>query len=178
MKKIICLVASVILLLAFAACGPASGAKDTLSGTPEEILAQLKEAAEDALPMGLVDEITRDRAQFVLGLTEEQFDMYVDSAAESPGINAQSTALVKCGDSAAAKVKDLIAEGYDPGKWICAFPQKCVVVESGSYVLLTANFAETADRLVEAFRTISDGNIGTPRVFYESDHEGGGLILP
>jgi len=187
MKKLLCIIAAAALLLIFAACNTAPGAEDTLTGTPEEIMAQLKASVN--LGMTLDDEVTADKAQYVLGLTEAQFNEYVDSAYEAAAAIAtfaQSNVVVKCKNAAAAaQVKKLIAEGFDSHKWICVFPDQSAVVESGSYVLLSVGEVETTDALVEAFKTISGGNTGSPDVFFTFDDEGGGiefgggeLILP
>ena len=191
MKKIVCLLAAAALLLAFAACNTASGAKDTLTGTPEEVMAQLKESVD--LGMTFDDEITPDSAvstpQMALGLTDAQFAELVESAFEAKAMiltAAQRTAVVKCRDAAAAaRVKKLIAEGFDSHQWICVFPEQSVVVESGSYVLLAVGTVETTNALAEAFKSLSGGNTGSPDVFFTFDDEGGGfefgggeLILP
>jgi len=183
MKKLLCLAAAAALLLAFAACG----AKDTLAGAPEEILAQLKGAVTVELPMSFDSEVTAENAQNALGLTEAQFGEYVDSAYESAAAIttfAQSTAVVKCKSAAAAaEVKKLVAAGFDSKKWICVFPEQSVVVESGSYVLLAVGKAQATDALVGAFKSISGGNIGSPNVFFTSGGEpeggngGGDLVL-
>jgi len=180
MKKLLSIVAAATLLLAFAACTPASGEKDTLTGTPEELLAQLKEAVD--LGMTFDDEISPDSAvsipQIALGLTDAQFEQYVQSAYEAKAMiltAAQRTAVVKCKDAAAAaQVKKLIAEGFDSHQWICVFPDQSVVVESGSYVLLAVGEAETTNALVEAFKALSGGNTGSPDVFFAFDGESGG----
>jgi hypothetical protein len=111
----------------------------------------------------------------------------VDSACESAAAIttfAQSTAVVKCKSvAAAAEVKKLVAAGFDSHKWICVFPEQSVVVESGSYVLLAVGKAQATDALVEAFKAISEGNTGSPDVFFTSDGEpegatgGGDLVL-
>jgi len=191
MKKLFCIIAAAALLLAIAACTPAPGAKDTLSGTPEEVLAQLKETVD--LGMTFDDEITPgsmvSTPQIALGLTDAQFAQLVESAYEAKATiltMAQRTAVVKCKDAAAAaQVKKLIAEGFDSHQWICVFPDRSVVVESGSYVLLAVGIAETTDALVEAFRAVSGGNTGSPDVFFTFDGDGGDiefgggeLILP
>jgi len=180
MKKLLCFVTAAALLLVFAACSPTPGAKGTLTGTPEEILAQLKGTVD--LGMTFDDEITADSAvstpQIALGLTDAQFAALVESAFEAKAAimtMAQRTAVVKCKDAAAAaQVKKLIAEGFDSNQWICVFPEQSVVVESGSYVLLAVGTAETTDALAEAFKSISDGNTGSPDVFFTFDGEAGG----
>ena len=174
MKKLLCLAAAAALLLSVAACG-ANGGKDTLTGSPEELLARLKEAVTVELPMSFDSEVTAESAQSALGLTEAQFAEFVESAYESQAAIttiAQSTVLIKCKSVAdASEVKKLIAGGYDSRKWICVFPQQSVVVESGSYVLLAVGKVEATDALVEAFRSISEGNTGSPDVFFTSEGE-------
>ena len=180
MKKILSILAGAALLLAFAACAP--GGKDTLTGTPEEILAQLKEDPKVELGMTFDEAIKPDggisNPKNALGLTDEQFAQYVEAAFEAKAaINtmAQSTSVIKCKSIAdAAEVKKLIAAGFDSNKWICVFPEQSVVVESGSYVLLAVGEVETTDALVEAFKALSDGNIGSPDVFFTFEDAGEG----
>jgi hypothetical protein len=179
MKKILGILAAAALLLAFAACG-APAAKDTLTGTPEEILAQLKEDPKVELGMTFDEAVKPDggitNPQNALGLTDEQFAQYVEAAFEAKAAimtHAQSTSVIKCKSAAdAADVKKLIAAGFDSNKWICVFPEQSVVVESGSYLLLAVGEAEATNALVEAFKTLSGGNIGTPDVFFTFDGEG------
>ncbi|MDR2687989.1 MAG: hypothetical protein LBB75_09565, partial [Oscillospiraceae bacterium] len=73
MKKRLGLIAAAVLLLACAACNAAPGGKDTLTGSPEEILAQLKEAITVELPMSFDSEVTAENAQNALGLAEADF---------------------------------------------------------------------------------------------------------
>jgi hypothetical protein len=173
MKKKLCLVAAAALLIAFAACNAAPSGADTLTGSPEEILAQLKETTALELPMSLDSEVTAENAQNALGLTEAQFGEHVNSAYESQAAIstfAQSTVLVKCKSvSAATEVKKLVAGGFDSKKWVCVFPDQSLVVESGSYVLLAVGTAEETNALAEAFKTISGGNTGSPDVFFAFD---------
>jgi len=178
MKKALCLAAAIMLLLGCAACG--TGAKDTLEGTPQELLAQLKETAAADFGMAFDSEVTAETAPGTLGLTADEFEKFVDSASESAAAIssiAQSNVLVKCKDAAAAaEVKKLIAEGYDSGKWICVFPEQSVVVESGSYVLLAVGTTENTNALIEALKTVSDDNTGSPDVFYAHDTSAGDII--
>ena len=174
MKKILSILAGAALLLAFAACGAAPGGKDTLAGTPEEILAQLKEDPKVELGMTFDEAIKPDggisNPKNALGLTDEQFAQYVEAAYEAKAaINtmAQSTSVIKCKSAAdAAEVKKRIAAGFDSNKWICVFPEQSVVVESGSYLLLAVGKVDATNAIVEAFKTLSGGNIGTPDVFF------------
>jgi hypothetical protein len=134
--------------------------------------------------MSLDSEVTAETAQHTLGLTEAQFAEHVESACESAAAIsaiAQSNVLVKCKSAAAAaEVKKLVAGGFDSHKWVCVMPEQSVVVESGSYVLLAVGEVETTNALVEAFKSLSGGNMGSPDVFFTFDGgEGGGeMILP
>ena len=180
MKKILSILAGAALLLAFAACGTAPGGKDTLTGTPEEILAQLKEDPKVELGMTLDEAVKPDggitNPKNALGLTDEQFAQYVEAAFEAKAAimtHAQSTSVIKCKSAAdAAEVKKLIAAGFDSNKWICVFPDQSVVVESGSYLLLAVGKVDATNALVEAFKSLSGGNIGTPDVFFTFDEAG------
>ena len=178
MKKLLCIIAATVLALTLAACGTVPGAQDTLTGTPGEIMTQLKETVD--LGMTFDDEVTADKAQYVLGLTEAQFGEFVESAYEAAAAIAtfaQSNVVIKCKDAnAAIEVKKLIAEGFDSHKWICVFPEQSAVVESGSYVLLAVGTVETTNALVEAFKALSGGNTGSPDVFFTFDGEAGGDI--
>ena len=180
MKKILCLTAAIVLLLSCVACS--ADVKDTLEGTPQELLAQLKETAAADFGVGFDSAVTAETAQGTLGLTADEFEKHVDSAYESAAAIsavAQSNVLVKCKDAAAAaNVKKLTAKGYDSGKWICVYPEQSVVVESGSYVLLAVGTKESTDALVAALKALSKDNMGTPDVFsiYEPDPEAGDII--
>ena len=182
MKKILCLIAAAALLLGFAACSPAAGAKDTLTGTPAEVFTQLKDTAALELGMTMDNDVTAENSQYILGLTPEQFGQYVEAAYESTAAIAtfaQSNAVIKCKDAAAAaEVKKLIAAGFDSAKWICVFPEQSLVVESGSYVLLAVGKAETGNALVEALGTLSGNNTGASEVFYTSISGGADTIGP
>jgi len=171
MKKIFCIAMAAMLLLGFAACkaAPGKGKGDTLTGTPEEVLIQVRESSHAILATSAGNEITGGSAMRVLGLTEEQFGELAESAyAEMPviGTVAQRIAIVKCVDIAAAEqVKKLIAEGFDADQWAPG-PGQCVVVESGSYVLLAVGTADATDALVRAFGILCEDNAGTPEVFF------------
>jgi len=170
MKKIFCIAMPAILLLAFAACGTAPIMKDTLTGTPEEVLTQVMEASRADLAMTIGSDITAKSAQRALGLTGTQFIEFVDCAYEAAPVLttiAQGNAIVKCKSAVAAvKVKNLIATGYDCDQWAGAVPEKAVVVESGSYVLLAVGATEATDAFVRAFKSVSGGNTGEPDLFF------------
>ena len=171
MKKMLCIVAAAALLLALTACGTASKTKDTLTGTPAEVLARVREASRADLAMTIDSEVVAKNAQRVLGLTGAQFTEYVDcayAALSALTTTAQCNAVVKCKDAAAAvQVKKLIANGYDCDQWTATVPEQCIAVESGSYVMLAVGTAEATEAFARALENISGGNIGEPDVFFQ-----------
>ena len=117
-------------------------------------------------------EVTPDLSQNTIGLSEADFGRLVTSAAYNMagiGTFAHQMIMIQAkDDKAAVEVKRIVSGdgGYDAAKWICVFPEKAIAVESGSYVLLVASYAEVADAAVENFRETA-GSIGDVNVFYE-----------
>ena len=156
--------------------GSGSGSTETLKGTTSELLSKLFENAQaqlpagNVLPAGLDDKITAENCLGMLGLTPQQLEQYVEEATVSQAAItsiAHQVALVKCKSSADAKtVKQLIADGFDSGRWICVFPEQSLVQESGSYVLLVASAKVNVEALKAGFSELAKGNVGTPVVFY------------
>jgi len=163
MKKILCIAAAAALLLTFAACKTAPA--DTSHATPEELLAQIREASHADLAASIGNEITAGNAPRALGLSEEQFEKFVLSAfVETPVLARapQSNAVIMCKSGAdAAQVKKLIADGFSSDQW-ASVPEQSIVVESGSYVLLAVGSAEATDAFVQAFSLVCNGGIGSP----------------
>jgi hypothetical protein len=156
--------------------GSGSAETETLKGTTSELLSKLFEntqaqmPAGNVLPAGLDDKITAENCLGMLGLTPQQLEQYVEEATVSQAAItsiAHQVALVKCKSSADAKtVKQLIADGFDSGRWICVFPEQSLVQESGSYVLLVASSKVNVEALKAGFSELAKGNVGTPVVFY------------
>jgi hypothetical protein len=172
-------VCALALIAAGAGCsgnGGAGGSADALTGTSEEVLTQVLEAAPallpagESLPAGAAAPVTATDAGQMLGLTEADFGTYVsDATAAQPliGSFAHEVAVVRLKDGAdAAQVKALIAAGFDAGKWICVFPELAAVVESGGYLLLVASKAAAVTALVQAFTDLAGGHTGAVDEFY------------
>ena len=183
MKKVICLILSITMICLIAACssgGSGSGGSTNLSGSALDILSKLDEDLKQTgveMPMTLPPmEVSADMSQNDIGLSSADFNRLVSSAASSLaaiGTFAHQIAVIQANDAnAATEVKNLISgsNGYDSQKWICVWPEKVIVVESGAYVLLAAARANVVDAAVEAFRSEA-GTIGTVVTFFE--HEGG-----
>jgi len=160
--------------------GPGTGSTggSNLSGSAIDILSKLDEDLKQKgleMPMTLPPtEVVSEMAHNDIGLTSADFDRLVTSAASSLaaiGTFAHQIAIIQANDaSAATQVKNLISGngGYDAQKWICVWPDKVIVVESGAYVLLAAANADVVDAAVEAFRNEA-GTIGTVVTFFEHD---------
>ncbi|MDR1210041.1 MAG: DUF4358 domain-containing protein [Clostridiales bacterium] len=159
---------------------PSSGG---LGGTSAEaldaLLAKAKEmlAEPDQMPASLPGAVTGENSKSALGVEPEDFDRLVEDAAAATAMIttfAHEIAVVKAKDaSAAQELKSLIAQGFDYAKWICAYPEECVVVESGRYVMLAASKFAAAEISVEAFQKIA-GEAGEKNIFY-IDAVGGGV---
>ena len=176
MKKLLislALVCGVGLLLAACAADQTPGQQpnaEPLSGEPADILSALIDACEVEMVNTLDVELTADNAQYYLGLSSDQFTNYVKSVAvKEAAINAQAhlVAVIECADAdAASEVKTLIAENFDPQRWVCVSPEQCFVVDSGNYLLLAATYDDVAEALKTAFATAAGSSMGTVDVFY------------
>jgi hypothetical protein len=168
-----------LLLFALTACSgggapAAPPAEDTLTGELPDLLASVIAGANAALteklPQSFEDQVTAENCQGMLGLTPEQFTEYVTGAYVSNSAlstSAHEIALVKCKDqSAAAEVKQLMAQGFDSGKWVCVMPDESSVIDSGSYVLLISTISQYADALTASFSDLAANNVGEKNIFY------------
>ena len=155
----------------------------TVLSVLESIIADANAELDDDAklpPMLFTDPITEDNCESATGLTPEQFDQYVTegySAKAAITTVAFELILVKCENAAsAAEVKSLMADGYNPGKWICACPRQTFIIDSGSYIFLASTMrlpdAEEADdmqseALQQGFSNQFGGQTGSVNVFYE-----------
>lgn len=115
--------------------------------------------------------ITAENCQMYTGLTPEQLSQYVKEAAYSrPFISssAHNVVLIECADeAAAAEVKALVAAGFDPGQWVCVYPDYCFVQESGSTVILVASTEDVVNKMKTAFSSYMGGNVGKVNEFFD-----------
>ncbi|MDR2957028.1 MAG: hypothetical protein LBU61_02450 [Coriobacteriales bacterium] len=161
------------LCITLAGC---STAKETLEGTTTDLLPQLNEktlshlTGGDALYMTFDDALTVDNCLSLAGLTPDEFGKYVEDATVSQAAImsiAHQVVLIKCNSSADAQtVKGLIADGFDTNRWICVFPERCLVQESGSYVLFVASTKAMTEAYQAGFSDLADSNVGTADVFF------------
>ena len=98
-----------------------------------------------------------------IGLSEDEFNSNVANAVsyESMIMPAnQSVCLVELKDSADVKaIKQKMIDNCDPNKWICMSADKCLVIDSGKYVMLVMATADDCTALQNAF-TAEFGNVG------------------
>ena len=167
--------------------GNTDGKGSKLTGTPEEVLETLISSIQGAgvqMPMSLPPTaVVPEFSQNAFGLSEADFNKLVVSAADSlAAIStfAHQIVVIKAKDAKSAEeVKKLISgnNGYDVKKWICVWPQKAAVVDSGEYVLLVASNGEVVDAAIKTFEKEAV-NLGAVDVFWEDsggDIESGGF---
>ena len=180
MKKMaaVCLILALVTAIFLAGCGGNNaGERDTLSGSTEELLTAIVVGAnkllpeDDQLAESFTDVITAENSEWVLGVSSDDFARYVTDAYSSTAsiiTFAHQVALMKCKDfSSAAQMKRLVASGFDSDKWICVWPERSFVVESGSYVLLVASTNTGGDKILESFKTLANNNVGEVNIFYK-----------
>jgi len=178
-KRAACILIILAMVSSLYACAGQTGSSN-LSGSALDVLTKLDEDLKQTgieMPMTLPPmEVTSEMAKNDIGLSSSDFDRLVVSAASSLaaiGTFAHQIAVIQANDArAATEVKNLISgsDGYDAQKWICVWPERVSVVESGAYVLLVAANADVVNAAVEAFKNEA-GSIGTIVTFFE--HEGG-----
>ena len=155
-----------------------TGSNSNLSGSAMDVLTNLDEALKQAgveMPMTLPPTaVTSGMSQNDVGLSSADFDRLVNSASSSMaaiGTFAHQIIIIQANSaSAATEIKGLVsgANGYDAQKWICVWPEKVIVVESGEYVLIAAAKADVVDAAVAEFRAEA-GTIGTVVTIFEHD---------
>ncbi len=129
----------------------------------EDLLA--KSGVTFRMPMTI--KIEKEAAFTFIGLTEEQFSKYiVDSVVHESGIMPSNSSLcvVKLSEEAnVAELKQAILDNCDPRKWICMGADKCVVIESGRYVMLMMGSEEECAAMQKAFTEhFGSANVGAP----------------
>ncbi|MDR0435687.1 MAG: DUF4358 domain-containing protein [Propionibacteriaceae bacterium] len=162
-------VAALAIIVSFTACGSSGSAETNLTGSTATILENVLNAAAANVGVTELAEVTAEDAQSTLGLSAADFDKYVAEATVSRALmmtSAHEVTLVKVKDGASvADLKAAIAAGFDSTKWICVVPDKSVVIDSGSYVLLVVSYSDTVDAILKAFKDAA-GTVGSENVFY------------
>jgi hypothetical protein len=122
------------------------------------------------MPKEFVLEIDAETSAGNTGLSSDDFTKYVSSASAATamiGSFAHKVVIIQLKNASdAASVKTLVANGFDNAQWICVYPEKSVVVESGSCVLLVVSRKDWADAVLAAFGELAGGNLGAANEFY------------
>ena len=106
-----------------------------------------------------------------LGITMEQFENYVVSVSRIMNmIGLPQEVFVFETESAAdaTTLAGLIANGFNPRKWICMSPDFSLVIHAGNYVLLASGTSAQQGAIAPAFNKVLGVN-ATPNVFFEWD---------
>jgi len=154
------------------------GSGSALSGPASDVLAKLVEdmvSSGVSMPMafpGPPPEVAAEVSHNTIGLLEDDFIRLVASASFSQaaiGTFAHQISLIQAKDEAAAgEVKRLVSgdNGFDPQKWICVYPDRVSVIDSGVYVLIAASTVEVVEAAIETFRSTA-GSAGEVVTFWE-----------
>lgn len=174
-QKISILSLVLVLSMLLAACGQNSNGGDTpavkeaFEGSSAEVLTQVLEAVNMEM-MTFEDPVSAETSQGFLGLTSEEFGELVTDATISAGAittNAHQIVVIKAtSPENASKVKELVAAGFDSGRWICVRPEQSAVVEAGSYVLLVVSSADTVSQTLSAWSELAGDIAGEANTFY------------
>lgn len=180
MKRLICVVLVAFLMCVLVGCDKTpSKPSSNLSGSPAEILNKLVDDTTTAVKasgkdmyMSTTTDITSKTSQNEIGLSAADFEKYVTAASSSMaaiGSQAHEIVLIQAKDAdSAAAVKKIVAgkDGYNPQKWICVWPQKVVVIDSGNYVLIVASRADIVEAALNTFKDMA-GSVGEADQIYE-----------
>lgn len=108
--------------------------------------------------------IDAETASYYIGLTEDEFNTYVEEAiANEPMMSsiAHSLCIVKLKDaSKVEEVKQKIFDNCNPMKWLCVQPEYILVVDSGEYIAFTMTTESNCKGIYEAFKD-KMGTVGT-----------------
>lgn len=96
-----------------------------------------------------------ENAPTFVGLSEDLFTAnVVDSIVYEPMISPATSSLciVKLSDEAdMATLKQTVLDNCNPAKWICTGAEKCLVIESGRYIMLVMSTPDNCEALKTAF---------------------------
>lgn len=126
-------------------------------------LNSLAEKAEIQVRAPMTIEISSETSSTYIGLTEELFNENVASAMAYESMMMPSNfslCLIELKDTAdVANMKKQVIDNCDPNKWICMGADKCLVVDSGKYIMLVMSTDEDCTALQNAFAS-EFGNLG------------------
>lgn len=151
MKKILCMLLTVTMMLSVVACGSKeASAKPGDTMTLQEIVdAVLKDV--DNLPEVMSVELDENSFPYV-AFVEKQEGMEGIASDALINATAHSVVVVRTTDAATAEtVAKEMDVNKNPAKWVCVEAEKSQVVVHGSTILLVMSSAATADAIIANF---------------------------
>lgn len=134
---------------------PEVGEDENVPSPLEAKITSLVEKAEVMMRMPMAMPITAETAVTFIGLSEADFTANIkDAIAYESMISPanSSVCLLELNDTAdVQKVKQLVIDNCDPNKWICMSAEKCMVVDSGRYIVLVMSTPEECDAVQKVF---------------------------
>ena len=170
MKKIINIVIVIcLIMILFTGCQKKNSGVDNLKETPSELLSKIVKFASEydkdneyGLASIRVEEhkITKDETEDVLGLTEDEFNKYVDEALESKVLDSwmnHSIVVVKIKDGQNIKeISEKIVKNTSPSRFGCLKASKIEGAYYGNYVIYAASDEAIVDNVIKAFKEITN----------------------
>lgn len=176
MKRVFGIIAVFLCIgVLLTACGKNNNnIKSNLSGTSSDILKKLVSKASEldtdkeyGINSIKVEEniIDKDEVEDILGLTEDEFKKYVESAVESKPVDSwynHSVVVVKLKDGVNVKeIAEKIVANTSPSRFGCLKANKIEGAYSGNYVIFAASYESTVDVVIKAFKEMTNGNMKT-----------------
>ncbi len=154
MKKIICLLLALLVLLACTACGAESDGSENLEGSVEELLGRVTKDVTDP-EMSLV----------TAEATEENFSWYffidpipgAEAWVSEPMIGSipHFVGLLRVPEGTdPEETRSQIEEKLDPRKWICVEAEKAEVLRRGDLILVVMSDSDAAAKAAANFRAL------------------------
>lgn len=129
-----------------------------------DVMTNIVTKAEAEVRMPMQEAIPVEVSFSFIGLTEEQFNTYVEESIVYESMISpanQSICLIKVNDSSkVAELKKAIFDNSNLRKWVCMSAERGVVIDSGNYILLAMAENAKCDNIVKAFSEEFGGNVG------------------
>ncbi len=154
--------ALLIAQMLLSGCGDSGDQSAALTGSCEEILAQVYEKAEfdDEMREGMEDyqttQIDSESAEYILGTDSVQ---YTDAVCSMPMINVipYQCVLLRVSDGQDVEAaKQAISDNADPRKWVCVEAESVVVENVGDVILFIMADQASASAVKEAFLSLGE----------------------
>lgn len=115
MKKIVCAVLALVMVLSLAACGSKqddNGGKTDVDLTAQEVLDKLKETLGDSYGCDAQDDEDRMTNYYGYGLDMSQVDSWASEASSMSALDPSTAVVLKVKDGYADTAADLLRERY------------------------------------------------------------------